>query len=247
MSSLTTQCSRPRSLMESILIAKMESASLAGHSLVNGYVSPGATKSLMRADSLGSTSSFASTSSIGSDYCRCDDCLLGIVDLNVNSAQQIRRKKVNKRATGVGDEANELPFKNRMANAPSIFLFFDDFSRLYMNLGIRVNPSRKLELARVLVNGIAWGYIVQTGRDNPMCRETGEQNCTLSVGACVSRVYPTSISASVPQRATGSMHAPRPIVKLRFDLIVTSVTSYHGVCVTPTNVENAILAINYST
>lgn len=51
--------------------------------------------------------------------------------------------EVNKRATGVGDEANELPFKNRMANAPSIFLFFDDFSRLYMNLGIRVNPSRK--------------------------------------------------------------------------------------------------------
>lgn len=94
MSALTTSCSRPRSLMESILIAKMERASLAGYSLVNGYVSPGATKSLMRADSLGSTSSFTSTSSIGSDYCRCDDCLLGIVDLSVYSAQQVRHKKV---------------------------------------------------------------------------------------------------------------------------------------------------------
>lgn len=94
MSSLT-QSGRPRSLMESILIAKMEKASLGGgSSLLNGYVSP-SSKSLMRTDSLGSTSSFTSASSIGSDYCRCDDCLLGIVDLSLNySQQQVRRKKV---------------------------------------------------------------------------------------------------------------------------------------------------------
>ncbi len=93
MSSLT-QSGRPRSLMESILIAKMEKATLGGSSLVNGYMSP-TTKSLMRTDSLGSTSSFTSGSSIGSDYCRCDDCLLGIVDLSVNKSLQIRRKKVS--------------------------------------------------------------------------------------------------------------------------------------------------------
>ncbi|XKL64206.1 hypothetical protein PGB90_004292 [Kerria lacca] len=92
MSSLT-QSGRPRSLMENILIAKMERATLGGASLVNGYVSP-STKSLMRTDSLGSTSSFTSTSSFGSDYCRCDDCLLGIVDLSVDSSQQVRRNKV---------------------------------------------------------------------------------------------------------------------------------------------------------
>lgn len=82
--------------MESILIAKMEKATVAGSttSLVNGYVSPGS-KSLMRTDSLGSTSSFTSTSSLGSDYCKCDDCLLGIADLSIDSSQQIRRKKVS--------------------------------------------------------------------------------------------------------------------------------------------------------
>lgn len=94
MSSLT-QSTKPRSLMESILIAKMEKATVGSSlSLVNGYVSP-STKSLMRTDSLGSTSSFTSTSSIGSDYCRCDDCLLGIVDLSLDTSQQIRRKKVH--------------------------------------------------------------------------------------------------------------------------------------------------------
>lgn len=93
MSSLT-QSARPRSLMESILIAKMEKATVgSSSSLINGYVSPNS-KSLMRADSLGSTSSFTSTSSFGSDYCKCDDCLLGIADLSVGAAQQIRRKKV---------------------------------------------------------------------------------------------------------------------------------------------------------
>lgn len=56
---------RPRSLMESLLVAKMEALS---------------TGRLVRTDSLDSCSSFGSMSSLPSDVCRCDDCLLGIVD-----------------------------------------------------------------------------------------------------------------------------------------------------------------------
>jgi len=96
MSSLT-HSSRPRSLMENILIAKMERANLNNDRLLqHGYISP-STKSLFRTDSIGSTSSFTSDSSIGSEYCRCDDCLLGIADLSVASSQRLRRKKVRAR------------------------------------------------------------------------------------------------------------------------------------------------------
>lgn len=56
---------RPRSLMESLLVAKMEALS---------------TGKLVRTDSMESCSSFGSMSSLPSDVCRCDDCLLGIVD-----------------------------------------------------------------------------------------------------------------------------------------------------------------------
>lgn len=56
---------RPRSLMETLLVAKMEALS---------------TGRLVRTDSLDSCSSFGSMSSLPSDVCRCDDCLLGIVD-----------------------------------------------------------------------------------------------------------------------------------------------------------------------
>lgn len=56
---------RPRSLMESLLLAKMEALS---------------TGRLVRTDSMDSCSSFGSMSSLPSDVCRCDDCLLGIVD-----------------------------------------------------------------------------------------------------------------------------------------------------------------------
>ncbi|XP_048483409.1 inositol-trisphosphate 3-kinase B isoform X2 [Plutella xylostella] len=56
---------RPRSLMESLLVAKMEALS---------------TGKLVRTDSMDSCSSFGSMSSLPSDVCRCDDCLLGIVD-----------------------------------------------------------------------------------------------------------------------------------------------------------------------
>ncbi|KAL0828939.1 hypothetical protein ABMA28_003838 [Loxostege sticticalis] len=61
---------RPRSLMESLLVAKMEALS---------------TGKLVRTDSMDSCSSFGSMSSLPSDVCRCDDCLLGIVDFYMPS------------------------------------------------------------------------------------------------------------------------------------------------------------------
>ncbi|KAK9511767.1 hypothetical protein O3M35_000368 [Rhynocoris fuscipes] len=70
---------RPRSLMENLLIAKMERAGLCP-------------APLLRMDSTDSASSFASTSSLGSEVCRCDDCLLGIADLHLPS--QDSKKKV---------------------------------------------------------------------------------------------------------------------------------------------------------
>ncbi|CAH2266617.1 jg19814 [Pararge aegeria aegeria] len=66
---------RPRSLMESLLVAKMEALS---------------TGRLVRTDSLDSCSSFGSMSSLPSDVCRCDDCLLGIVDFYLPSPDASR-------------------------------------------------------------------------------------------------------------------------------------------------------------
>lgn len=60
--------SRPKTLMESLLVAKMEQL---GHP----------SRQLVRTDSADSTSSMGSVTSINSDVCRCDDCLLGIADL----------------------------------------------------------------------------------------------------------------------------------------------------------------------
>lgn len=48
---------------------------------------------LRRTDSLDSTSSLGSLA-FGEDVCRCDDCLLGIVDLYVLSAAEAAKKKV---------------------------------------------------------------------------------------------------------------------------------------------------------
>ncbi|KAL0280966.1 UNVERIFIED_CONTAM: hypothetical protein PYX00_002107 [Menopon gallinae] len=59
---------RPRSLMETLLVAKMEAASLK----------PLLTR-MDSTESAGSTGSAASSAS-GNEFCRCDDCLLGIAD-----------------------------------------------------------------------------------------------------------------------------------------------------------------------
>ncbi|XP_019847346.2 inositol-trisphosphate 3-kinase A isoform X3 [Bactrocera dorsalis] len=76
--------SRPRTLMEQLLARKIEAAAQSG---------PGGSR-LRRTDSLDSASSIGSLGSLvlGDDVCRCDDCLLGIVDLYVISAEASKKK-----------------------------------------------------------------------------------------------------------------------------------------------------------
>lgn len=67
---------RPKTLMELLLAKKIEAASAEGGG-------PG--RRLFRTESMDSVSSIGSCTSsmLGEDVCRCDDCLLGIVDLYV--------------------------------------------------------------------------------------------------------------------------------------------------------------------
>ncbi|TDG39744.1 hypothetical protein AWZ03_013834 [Drosophila navojoa] len=116
--------SRPRTLMEQLLARKIEAAAgsgsgaassasssagaAAGTSASVGVVAgsgssalplagaptaAGIVSRLRRTDSLDSTSSLGSLA-FGEDVCRCDDCLLGIVDLYVISAAEAAKKKV---------------------------------------------------------------------------------------------------------------------------------------------------------
>lgn len=66
-SSLHAVPQRPKSLMESLLVAKMEQ--LATNSKV-----------FVRINSVDSTGSISSVTSTSSNICKCDDCLLGIAD-----------------------------------------------------------------------------------------------------------------------------------------------------------------------
>lgn len=80
---------RHRSLMEMLLAKKMETT--------RGSVLPD--RPLIRTDSLDSTSSVGSVSSMafGEDFCRCDDCLLGIADLYTTGSESevgVTKKKV---------------------------------------------------------------------------------------------------------------------------------------------------------
>lgn len=81
-SNSNTNCIRPKSLMETLLVAKMEQVTLGCH-----------VKQLVRTDSADSASSLGSVTSITSDVCRCDDCLLGIVDLYAQDADENKPKK----------------------------------------------------------------------------------------------------------------------------------------------------------
>lgn len=109
--------SRPRTLMEQLLARKIEAAAGsgagagpssgaaagasasagtgAGTSAMPLAATPaaGILSRLRRTDSLDSTSSLGSLA-FGEDVCRCDDCLLGIVDLYVISAAEAAKKKV---------------------------------------------------------------------------------------------------------------------------------------------------------
>ncbi|KDR16477.1 hypothetical protein L798_08786 [Zootermopsis nevadensis] len=84
---------RPRTLMETLLVAKMEKAGACLTSTSPPSTLPPAL--LLRTDSTDSASSLSSTSS---DVCRCDDCLLGIADLYVTSPEEEARgrKKVGR-------------------------------------------------------------------------------------------------------------------------------------------------------
>lgn len=76
---------RSKTLMETLLVAKMEQITL-GH--------PG--RPLVRTDSGDSASSFGSVNSFTrSDVCRCDDCLLGIGDLWQQDGVEEKKKKVS--------------------------------------------------------------------------------------------------------------------------------------------------------
>lgn len=83
----STCTARPRTLMESLLVAKMEKVGCSQGS-----------RSLVRTDSIDSTSSFGSVASNpSSDFCRCDDCLLGITDFFALTAQEEQRNKEKKK------------------------------------------------------------------------------------------------------------------------------------------------------
>ncbi|KAF7282627.1 hypothetical protein GWI33_002277 [Rhynchophorus ferrugineus] len=81
---------RPKSLMESILVAKMEQVTLGQPGQGQSASKP----PLIRTDSIDSSSSFGSANSFASsDICRCDDCLLGIADLYAQPEEGEKKKK----------------------------------------------------------------------------------------------------------------------------------------------------------
>lgn len=86
---------KPKSLMELLLAKKIEAAAAEGSALAG--------RRLLRTDSMDSVSSIGSCTSsmLGEDVCRCDDCILGIVDLYVIPPQTkgSLTKKVNNTTT----------------------------------------------------------------------------------------------------------------------------------------------------
>ncbi|CAH1111417.1 unnamed protein product [Psylliodes chrysocephalus] len=85
-SSPPSTSSKPKNLMEALLVAKMEQAALGRP-----------TRQLVRTDSADSASSVASVNSTTtSDVCKCDDCLLGIGDYWQQDASNDKKEKVRK-------------------------------------------------------------------------------------------------------------------------------------------------------
>jgi hypothetical protein len=79
------QANMARSLMEVLLARKIEAASAGGNKFFPSR--------LYRSSSMESVSSIGSTCSLalGEDVCRCDDCLLGIVDRYVIGAEALKK------------------------------------------------------------------------------------------------------------------------------------------------------------
>lgn len=84
--------------MELLLAKKIDAASVQG-SILSGSGGGSGPSKLFRCDSMDSVSSIGSLGSLilGDDVCRCDDCLLGIVDLWIAGPQEkaLLKKKVN--------------------------------------------------------------------------------------------------------------------------------------------------------
>jgi hypothetical protein len=95
-------------LMEQLLLAKMEKHSVGqeegepNRQSSDNERSPRSRNSLLRTDSLDSQTSVSTfnsllsndSGSVGNRYCRCDDCLLGIVDKYQQNQCSPGRKKV---------------------------------------------------------------------------------------------------------------------------------------------------------
>lgn len=110
--------SRPKTLMELLLAKKIEAASAEG----------GSSRRIFRTDSMDSMSSIGSCTSsmLGEDVCRCDDCLLGIVDLYIIPSHE--RSSSKKKVTGL--LFPELVLRKLHFLKKSIFFYFSNLYRL---------------------------------------------------------------------------------------------------------------------
>lgn len=110
--------------MEALLAKKIEAASQQQQQAMSlnnnngsngGGVGPGpgpGGSRLIRTDSMESSSSIGS-SVFGEDVCRCDDCLLGIVDLYTIGPQETAYAK-KKVSFGARERLNTLNFSNTL-------------------------------------------------------------------------------------------------------------------------------------
>ncbi|KAK9870846.1 hypothetical protein WA026_009810 [Henosepilachna vigintioctopunctata] len=97
---------RPKSMVENLLVAKMEQVAMGAH------------RQLVRSDSVDSNSSVGSVGSLTSnDVCRCDDCILGIGDLyaQLEICEGSRRKKVT---LDVGPDCPSLALPTAVGTYP---------------------------------------------------------------------------------------------------------------------------------
>lgn len=97
----TTPTSPCLNLMEQLLLAKIERQTVSENHDDNLHLLSKKKSLLLRTDSMDSQTSTSTFGSIISNesasfsrYCRCDDCLLGIVDKYQQNPSSIGRKKV---------------------------------------------------------------------------------------------------------------------------------------------------------